>query len=383
MSHCAGKPGLSAEKSKGRTPSGYAPGIVVGCVLSIATLNAVAAPSSVALYGSIDSGISYANSVGGHAQWAAEEGNTQPNKWGLRGSEDLGGGSNAFFLLENGFSVLNGAFTKTGSMFNRFAYVGVGNPRYGSLSLGHQAPFSYSAVGRFASANQGFDYRMFHPGNIDELTNSGTTQTDNTVRYVSPTWAGWSAGAMLGMGNTSNFSYQRLLSMGVMYDNGPLHGGFAYGNEHNRAYSIGATALTLGSFQGLNMATATYTSDKTTNIDVGGLYSTGNWSVHATYSHVRLQRLTFVSTFQTVDVGGGYQTSAANLVTLGAFSSRLDNRRWSQVGLSDIYSFSKRSQVYVSAMYQVASNTAAAIYSVGPASGREQVAILAGIHQSF
>ncbi len=32
-----------------------------------------------------------------------EQGNMQPDRWGLKGVEDLGGGLNAVFQLENGF----------------------------------------------------------------------------------------------------------------------------------------------------------------------------------------------------------------------------------------------------------------------------------------
>ena len=48
------------------------------------------AQSSVTLYGSLDAGIAYISNAGGHSKWIEEQGNMQPDRWGLKGVEDLG-----------------------------------------------------------------------------------------------------------------------------------------------------------------------------------------------------------------------------------------------------------------------------------------------------
>jgi predicted porin len=60
------------------------------------------AQSSVTLYGLIDAGFTYTNNVNGSGRAAVGSGIDQ-SRWGLRRSEDLGGGLKAIFNLESGF----------------------------------------------------------------------------------------------------------------------------------------------------------------------------------------------------------------------------------------------------------------------------------------
>ena len=80
------------------------------------------------------------NNVGGSA-WQMASGFAQGSRWGLKGTEDPGGGYSALFQLENGFNVNNGTLAQGGRMFGRQAYVG-GSARFGTLTLGRQ----YDAV---------------------------------------------------------------------------------------------------------------------------------------------------------------------------------------------------------------------------------------------
>jgi predicted porin len=107
------------------------------------------AQSNVTLYGIIDTGVNYTNNVQtaktatglkGGSQVAMIEGGSaglQGSRWGLRGTEDLGGGLKSLFVLESGFYSNNGALTQGGAMFGRQAYVGLSNS-IGTLTLGRQ-----------------------------------------------------------------------------------------------------------------------------------------------------------------------------------------------------------------------------------------------------
>ena len=86
---------------------------------------AAAAQSSVTLYGVIDQGINYTNNSGGNSLVEMASGHVQGSRFGLRGSEDLGGGTKAIFQLENGFSADTGRLGQGGRMFGRQAYVGL------------------------------------------------------------------------------------------------------------------------------------------------------------------------------------------------------------------------------------------------------------------
>src|SRR5471030_1924233 len=64
----------------------------------------VRAQSSVTLYGILDAGITYVNNTGGSHVVKFDDGISYGNRFGLKGTEDLGGGLKAIFVLENGFT---------------------------------------------------------------------------------------------------------------------------------------------------------------------------------------------------------------------------------------------------------------------------------------
>ena len=103
---------------------------------------AVWAQSSVTLYGIIDAALTYqthANSAGNSVVGLQQgnEGFMSGSRFGLRGSEDLGGGAKAGFTLENGFLANSGRLDQQGQLFGRQAFVKIGN-QYGDLALGRQ-----------------------------------------------------------------------------------------------------------------------------------------------------------------------------------------------------------------------------------------------------
>ncbi len=78
--------------------------------------------SSITLYGIIDSGLTYASNEGGSHNIREDDGIYYGNRWGLKGTEDLGGGLSAIFQLENGFSLGTGKLGQFGAEFGRQAY---------------------------------------------------------------------------------------------------------------------------------------------------------------------------------------------------------------------------------------------------------------------
>ncbi|HMC47406.1 MAG TPA: porin, partial [Caballeronia sp.] len=83
------------------------------------------AQSSVTLYGLISGGVGFATNQGGHNAYEALSGTNQNPRWGLKGREDLGGGTSAVFQLENGFNIMSGTASQNGREFGRLAYVGL------------------------------------------------------------------------------------------------------------------------------------------------------------------------------------------------------------------------------------------------------------------
>ena len=86
------------------------------------------AQSSVTLYGIVDDSIVYQSSQtslgstsGGRSNVKTASGIWAGSRFGLKGGEDLGGGTRAIFQLESGFNINNGAQQYTNAMFGRQA----------------------------------------------------------------------------------------------------------------------------------------------------------------------------------------------------------------------------------------------------------------------
>ncbi|NYH15477.1 putative porin [Paraburkholderia bryophila] len=198
--------------------------IIAAGLTAICATTGAWAQSSVTLYGSLDAGIAYISNAGGSSKWIEEQGNMQPDRWGLKGVEDLGGGLKTVFQLENGFYTNTGAFAKAGVLFNRQAFVGLSSDKIGTVTLGHQTPFSFDVLGPLSTAYLAASWYAFHPGNIDELADTGVVPFDNSVKFRSASFNGFSVGAMMGLGNTTNFSTGKTLSFALSYANGPFKG---------------------------------------------------------------------------------------------------------------------------------------------------------------
>ncbi|WP_254055516.1 porin [Paraburkholderia tropica] len=117
--------------------------------------------SSVTMYGLIDQGLEYVNNVakGKNATTSAfrEGDGTATSYFGIRGNEDLGGGTRAIFDLQGGFQPNNGASRQGGRLFGRQSYVGLDGP-FGRITFGRQYTmrfFATSFINPFGTGAQG------------------------------------------------------------------------------------------------------------------------------------------------------------------------------------------------------------------------------------
>lgn len=213
-------------------------------IAALATFGTAFAQSSVTLYGRIDASIgSQKSEVGGvttadnGAQVLA--GVHTGNRWGTRGSEDLGGGLKANFQLEGGFSVDTGASAQGGLLFGRQAWVGLSGG-FGSLQVGRQYTLidnQYTAHDAFALSGYSASNYAFNKGAYANIS-----RQNNAVYYTTPLFGGFKAGALWAPGEnkTAGTSAGRLFSLEASYAKGPLNIGGAY--ESNRV--TGATPAT-------------------------------------------------------------------------------------------------------------------------------------------
>lgn len=169
-------------------------------VLALAA-GAACAQSSVTLYGVIDTGverITNANGTSGSlTRMPGQSGGYLPSRWGVRGSEDLGNGLKANFVLESGFSPDKGSnnTNQGGRLFGRSAWVGLSGG-FGAVTLGRQYTMYFWSM---LDADP-MGPAVYGLGSLD----SGIpgARSDNTIAYKG-TFAGFTAGGTYSLGRDS------------------------------------------------------------------------------------------------------------------------------------------------------------------------------------
>ncbi|WP_070106006.1 porin [Burkholderia plantarii] len=356
--------------------------IVAAAAASFATV--AHAQSSVTLYGVLDAGITYQSNVGGKSRWSEGTGIDQ-SLFGLRGSEDLGGGLKAIFTLESGFNLGDGRFKNNGGMFNRQSFVGLSS-QYGTVTLGRQ----YDAVQDYlapltATGSWGGTY-FAHVGNLDNLSTNGGYATNNSIKFTSANYAGLQFGGTYAFSNNTNFGNNRAYSGGVSYQFQGLKLAGAYSQLNNPA----ATNNTGGAVD----TNAFNNQGRVRTYGAAAGYAFGPAQVGAAWTQARLDDTVTGGNVRidNYEVNGKYNlTPALGLGVAYTYSNgRLGTNdvHWNQVGLQADYSLSKRTDVYAQAVYQRASGTTASIYNgdtlaTNGSSGINQTTATVGLRHRF
>ncbi|MEX3840682.1 porin [Paraburkholderia sp. BR10882] len=387
-------------------------------ILTTAILASIAgvahAQSSVTLYGVIDAGVNYISNVknsngtnGSSHQFSYGDGVAQGSRWGLRGTEDLGGGLKAIFVLENGFNSGNGTAGQGGAMFGRQAFVGLTQSNIGSLTFGRQYSLNtdilgsqYSTGGNTVSGNW-----AYHFNDIDQLTSS---RINNAVKFQSVNFSGFTFGALYGFSNSTSFAgapatgpaaspiagSSRAYSFGANYGYGPFSIGAAYFNQTYPGQTTPSTTTTIA-----NVAQGTLRD--TRSFGVGGRYIVGPATLWALWTNTLLSPIAGSSTlYNAYEAGGKYAFTPALAAGLGYTYSRTSGSQtahWNQVNASLDYALSKRTDVYGLVSYQDASGTLANgqkvqaqigdsgsnIFQPSGTGSQDQVAVRVGIRHKF
>jgi predicted porin len=122
----------------------------VGAGLLALSAQSTFAQSSVTLYGLVDTSVRYLTNANSNndSQVSMGEGVETPSRFGLKGTEDLGGGTSAVFKLENQFQLWSGKLDNSNNtLFQRNAYVGLSNNQYGTLTFGRQQTPFFDVMG--------------------------------------------------------------------------------------------------------------------------------------------------------------------------------------------------------------------------------------------
>jgi len=381
--------------------------IVAAVAASFAT--AANAQSSVTLYGLIDAGFSYVNNEaapntakGSAAAFRLSSGNLNGSRWGLRGTEDLGGGMKAIFTLESGFSMGNGSALQGGRQFGRQAFAGISTAQMGTVTLGRQ----YDSVVDYLApmtANGSWGGTYFsHPFDNDNTQNS--FRVNNSVKYQSANYSGLTFGGLYGFSNQAGgFANNRAYSAGAQYANGPFKIAAAYLQLQNPSSSNTSGAVTDAGGAANTLATIAGTSVQTQRTyGAGASYAIGPVTVGGAWTQSRFQFIGGDSTarFNNYEVNARYALTPA--LALGAaytytdvkgYTTGPDNNghvKFHQFGLQTDYALSKRTDIYAEGVVQLAKQGAVAeIYGTGsngagsPAAHGNQVVVSTGIRHRF
>ncbi|MBN9356780.1 MULTISPECIES: porin [Herbaspirillum] len=264
------------------------------------------AQSSVSIYGLIDLGLTYYSNAaktggGGASLLRMDSGIAQGSRIGFKGTEDLGGGLNAFFTLETGFGADDGSLGQGGLLFGRQSFVGLGSKDWGSISAGRQydfmanigAQYAMGALSPAGSFAWGTHADAAHSTALNDHIYGGD-RTNNSIKYNSAKFGGFSFGAMLGLGEVAgNNNAGRTVSALGQYDAGAFSGALAYtdiksssGASATRIYGGGAR-YQIGAFTPFGVITQvknTDTNAKATTYELGTVYAlTPLWDLAAAY----------------------------------------------------------------------------------------------------
>jgi predicted porin len=382
-------------------------------LLALAALGTFAgaaqAQSSVTLYGIVDAGFVYTNNSAGQKLYSTSAGNLQGDRWGLRGTEDLGGGLKALFVLENGFNVFTGRLNQGGDEFGRQAYVGLSS-QFGTVTLGRQYDSVVDYTGALEVGSQWASFYGAHPGDLDNMNNSN--RVNNAIKYTSTNYSGLTFGGLYSLGGVAGqFNRNQIWSAGLGYAQGPLTLGAGYVNVKNPNFSFfgnNATSSTTGSNMGISQVYSGFASAKTQQIfTVGGAYTFGPATAGATYSNTQFRGLGQTAVlgapagsptsgnakFHNAEANFKYQLTPALLLGVAYDYTKgysVTNEKIHQGILGADYFLSKRTDVYVDGVYQhvsgnnsVGGRATAQINGLSPSSTSNQVAAIVGIRHKF
>ena len=243
------------------------------------------AESSVTLYGLVDAGYGYQSVETKYRgaypsgkvttrDFGVHSGVMNGSRWGLKGSEDLGNGTSAIFVLESGFDVNNGESTQGGKLFGRQAYVGLTGDSWGTFTIGRQ----YNAGDTFVAPIDPFGTGGGFAASNNIFGDSVSGRYDGVIKYVTPNFSGFQF-AVAAVHDDSETKYRGNLgnykttdrtvgvSTGLGYTNGPIYIGASFDyidvKERNAA---GITAR-----------------DKTKAWNIGGTYDLDVVKLHLLY----------------------------------------------------------------------------------------------------
>ena len=300
------------------------------------------AQSSVQLYGMVDAFVGEKKALNGQSAVLAGNGGMTAPYFGLRGTEDLGGGTYAIFDLESYFNVQTGASGRTGfphdGLFSRNAYVGL-TGHYGTLTAGLIPPLLWYSTITFNPFGNSFVFAPMVLHNYVGVNGQGVFGNAgewwNSVYYSTPTIDGLTGKAMYAFGNDPGHLGQNKWTTQASYNNG----GFAA----SVVYQQIKFSLTAGD---LDTVLAGLTTQSVVNL--GTSYDMGFVKLFGQYQHVWDSVTTGNVGIDTGQLGFSIPVGVGRILGSDAYSkssggSSVYRNTWA---ISYDYPLSKRTDIY-------------------------------------
>ena len=291
------------------------------------------AQSNVTIYGIADVGVGYAK-AGDTTFTGIIGGVLSGSRIGFKGSEDLGNGLKAVFVLEQGYDIGTGAPASTSRQFHRQAWAGL-RGGFGTIALGRQYAPGYKYPGKFSAGVPGtvFNSQALLVNSIPGASiHPGTdARWNNSISYVLGKAGGLMAEAIYSFQNDQSGDDRDeddRAGIGVGYASGPFGVGVVY-HHSKRADDDLKEVYVGGSFDfGAAKLYASYQTAKEDNVvDAAVAYLGVSVPLGAGALHADVGQLSDDENDDndTTSVTVGYTHDLSKRTTLYALVNRMDN----------------------------------------------------------
>lgn len=305
--------------------------VLAGAVLA-ACAGAVSAQTNVTIYGLVDVGVAREdNGAPAGAAWRLDSGIQSGSRLGFRGTEELGGGLSAIFMLENGFNPDAGTAAQGGRLFGRQAFVGL-NGGFGSVRAGRQ----YNPIHNTLDLIDPFGTGLAGDITRGWFNNYGT-RTDNSLTYTLPKLGGFNGQLLYGLGEVAGSTRTgSSLGLNAGYAQGPINVQLAHHRQSLAASGTGATAVGAGDV-------------KTTML--GATYDFKIVKAHAAYGWNKGDRTGALLDTRDMMLGVSVPVGASGTVLadyIRKSDQRIADADSNMVAVGYLYALSKRTNLYTS-----------------------------------
>lgn len=218
------------------------------CALAILALGSggACAQTAVAFYGVMDLGVSVDRGGIAGTSTRVTSGMATQSRWGFRGSEQLGNGMAAFFVIEGGIHADKGGSTQNNTLFGRNAAVGL-RGSYGSVSVGLQDTPLFTTLNTVVDPLRNGIIRA------NNLMAPTGFRASNSILYRSPDMKGFSGDLMYVAGEVAgDNAASRALGGSFGYSKGPLNARLAYHHRNNDTLTLKGTGAARNTLLGAN-----------------------------------------------------------------------------------------------------------------------------------